>query len=89
KLLTFGLDNYPIVIHNPPVPYILNSGLDNGKRSLVRNGRSLPEPPAIIKPPKKPNHEFRRHGLLGEVVPNAFTIELCCLDCSKLQFYRT
>ncbi|RIA94503.1 kinase-like domain-containing protein [Glomus cerebriforme] len=37
--------------------------MDRGKRNLTRNNR---EPPLIIKPPKKPDHEYKRRGLLGE-----------------------
>ncbi|PKC68750.1 Pkinase-domain-containing protein [Rhizophagus irregularis] len=40
--------------------------MERGKRNLFRNNRIMREPPLIIKPPKKPDHEYKRRGLLGE-----------------------
>ncbi|GBB93484.1 hypothetical protein RclHR1_02180026 [Rhizophagus clarus] len=40
--------------------------MERGKRNLFRNNRITKEPPQIIKPPKRPDHEYKRRGLLGE-----------------------
>ena len=48
--------------------------MERGKRNLTRNNRSIKEPPLIIKPPKKPDHEYKRRGLLGEVCKLNFLI---------------
>ncbi|CAG8459041.1 1806_t:CDS:10 [Scutellospora calospora] len=39
--------------------------MDNEKKNSTQSSRSF-EPPLVIKPPKKPNQEFRRRRLLGE-----------------------
>ncbi len=44
-----------------------NTIMERGRRNFARNNRITKEPPLIIKPPKKPDHEYKRRGLLGEV----------------------